>query len=48
MNQLRELLPDGNPETAVMPIDDYSRGMFLWGIHEQVNMEDWIILRNAR
>ena len=48
MKQVRELLPDGHSETTVMPIDDYSRGMFVWGIHEQVNMDEWIILRNAR
>lgn len=45
MDQLRALLPDGPCEGAVMNIDDYSRGMFVWGVHDNINMGDWIIIR---
>ena len=47
MDQLRALLPDGPCEGAVMNIDDYSRGMFVWGVHANINMGDWIIIRAA-
>ena len=46
MDQLRVLLPDGPCEGASMNIDDYSRGMFVWGVHEHINMDDWMIIRN--
>ncbi len=46
MDQLRTLLPDGPCEGALMNIDDYSRGMFVWGVHEHINMDDWMIIRN--
>ena len=46
MDQLRELLPDGQVEGAVMDVDDYSRGMFVWGIHVDINIDDWIVLRD--
>ena len=46
MDQLRKLLPDGHVEGAAMDIDDYSRGMFVWGVHESINMEDWMIIRD--
>lgn len=46
MDQLRRLLPDGHVEGAVMDIDDYSRGMFVWGVHANINMDDWIVLRD--
>ena len=48
MSQLRELLPDGQHEGLEPPIDDYSRGMFVWGVHVNINMDDWIVLRNHR
>lgn len=46
MDQLRVLLPDGPCEGASMNIDDYSRGMFVWGVHEHINMDDWMIIRD--
>ncbi len=48
MDQLRKLLPNEKYEGAVMDIDDYSRGMFVWGIHDYVDMDVWRILRDAR
>lgn len=48
MEQLRRLLPDGRCEGADMDIDDYSRGMFVWGVHCNINMNDWIIIREAK
>lgn len=45
MEQLRQLLPDGPCEGARWPINDYTRGVFVWGVHADVNMEDWMILR---
>lgn len=48
MEQLRRLLPDGHCEGADMDIDDYSRGMFVWGVHYNINMNDWIILREVK
>ena len=48
MEQLRTLLPDGPCEGADLDIDDYSRGMFVWGVHTNINMDDWIILRDAK
>ena len=45
MDQLRELLPDGHVKGAAMDIDDYSRGMFVWGVHANVDMFDWMLLR---
>lgn len=47
MDQLRKLLPDGHVAGAAMDIDDYSRGMFVWGVHENINMNDWMIIRTA-
>ena len=47
MDQLRELLPDGHVEGAVMDIDDYSRGMFVWGVHANINMDDWMLIRRT-
>ena len=47
MDQLRTLLPDGPCEGAAMNIDDYSRGMFVWGVHANINMEEWMIIRAA-
>ena len=46
MNQLRNLLPDGHVDGAAMEVDDYSRGMFVWGVHKSINMDDWMIIRN--
>ena len=46
MDRLRRLLPDGHVEGAAMDVDDYSRGMFVWGVHESINMDDWMIIRN--
>lgn len=46
MEQLRRLLPDGHVEGATIDIDDYSRGIFVWGVHENINMDDWMIIRS--
>ena len=48
MTQLCEQLPDGSCEDAELAIDNYSRGMFVWGVHVNINMGDWIVLRNHR
>ncbi len=47
MGRLREFLPDGPCEGAVMDIDDYSRGMFVWGVHENIDMDEWMIIRRS-
>ena len=47
MNKLRELLPDGPCEDARWPIDDYTRGVFVWGVHADIDMGDWMILRGS-
>ena len=46
MNQLRDLLPDGEPCGSQFPINDYTRGMFVWGVHN-LNMDDWMLIRAA-
>lgn len=46
MTQLRESLPEGAVDGARWPITDYTRGIFVWGVHHDVNMDDWMILRN--
>ena len=48
MEQLRTLLPDGHCDGAKMNIDDYSRGMFVWGVHANINMDDWMILQRVK
>lgn len=48
MERLREVLPDGQCDGGVIDIDNYSRGTFVWGVHSYINMDDWIILRNAK
>lgn len=48
MDCLRNVLPDGECEGAGVVIDDYSRGTFVWGVCKYINMDDWIILRNAK
>ena len=45
MAQLRALLPDEPCEGARWPIDDFTRGMFVWGVHEDINMDDWMVLQ---
>ena len=47
MTQLREVLPEGSCEGARWPINDYTRGMFVWGVHIDINMDDWIVLRKS-
>lgn len=47
MEQLRTLLPDGPCEGARWPIDDYTRGMFVWGVHSDINMDDWMVVRGS-
>ena len=46
MNQLRDLLPDGEVYGVQCPINDYTRGMFVWGVHN-LNMDDWMLIRAA-
>lgn len=48
MDYLRNVLPDGECEGAGVAIDDYSRGTFVWGVCKYIDMDDWIILRNAK
>lgn len=47
MKQLRDLLPDGPCESARWPINDYTRGMFVWGVHASINMDDWMLIRRT-
>ncbi len=47
MKQLRDLLPDGPCEGARWPIDDYTRGVFVWGVHADINMDDWMVVRSS-
>ncbi len=44
MNQLKTLLPNGSVEGARWPIDDYTRGIFVWAVH-MMDMNNWMILR---
>jgi hypothetical protein len=47
MRQLRDLLPNGVCEGARWPIDDYTRGVFVWGVHADINMDDWMVVRKG-
>lgn len=46
ISKIKEQLPDGPCPDMNIEIDDYSRGIFVWGVH-LMNWENWEIIRRV-